>query len=66
MWTQITIDEAVRILLSGGKVNDGFYNWHSSIKLRYPWRWRKARKRKELARKLRGSWAIGDGLWVCK
>ena len=34
MWTQITVAEAVAILVTGGKVDDGFYQWGGTIKLR--------------------------------
>lgn len=64
MWIQISVDEAVSILLAGGKVDDGFYRWAGSLQLRNPRRWRKARKRHELSRKLSGSWNSGDGWWV--
>ena len=64
MWTQITVAEAVAILVTGGKVDDGFYQWGGTIKLRRPASWKKARRRKELARKLTHSWTCGDGLWV--
>lgn len=66
MWRQVSISEAVSILLAGGLVHDGFYRWSGAIQLACPHRWRaKARKRKELARKLRlGRWNTGDGWWV--
>lgn len=64
MWTQITVAEAVTILIAGGKVDDGFIRWGGTIQLRCPAHWRKARRRKELAHKLSHSWNLGDGLWV--
>lgn len=64
MWMQITAVEAANILLSGGKVDDGFYRWGGTLKLRNPQRWHKARKRKELIRKLSTRWGVGDGWWV--
>ena len=64
MWKQVSISEAASILLAGGHVDAGFYQWAGTLELRYPWRWRKARKRRELERKLAGRWNQGDGWWV--
>lgn len=64
MWVQISVTEAADILISGGKVDDGFYRWGGTLKLRHPEHWRKSRKRKALKRKLAGRWNCGDGWWV--
>lgn len=64
MWKQVSVAEAATILLAGGKVDDGFYHWGGTLQLRCPSRWYKARKRKELIRKLSGVWLTGDGWWV--
>ena len=64
MWVQIPVTEAADILISGGKVDDGFYRWGGTLKLSHPERWRKARKRKELIRKLSTRWGVGDGWWI--
>lgn len=65
MWKQITAEEAAKILLAGGKVDNGFYQWGGTIQLRDPQRWRKARKHKSLIRKLKGVWNHGcDGWWI--
>ena len=64
MWEQISVAEAATILIAGGKVDDGFYKWAGSLELTHPERWRKARKRKALARRLAGAWNTGDGWWV--
>ena len=65
MWTCVSISEAVNTLIAGGRVDDGFYSWGGSIKLRQPARWRKARRRKQLARLLSRR-HVGDGWWVYK
>lgn len=65
MWIQISVTEAVAILLAGGTVDNGFFQWGGTLKLRCPAHWRKSRKRKNLARKLAGEWNKGcDGWWV--
>lgn len=64
MWEQISISEAARILLAGGKVDDGFYKWGGTLQLTHPEQWRKSRKRKALTRRLAGRWNHGDGWWV--
>lgn len=64
MWEQISVTEAVNILLAGGKVDEGFHRWGGTMKLHHPEHWRKARKRRELTRKLSGPWNRGDGLWA--
>jgi len=64
MWRQISISEAAAILIAGGKVDNGFYQWAGTIKLRHPEHWRKARKRKELIRTLANKWVHGDGWWI--
>lgn len=65
MWVQITVSEAVKILVSGGKVDDGFYHWGGSLKLRNPASWRKSRRHHQLERKLRRI-GVGDGWWYYK
>ena len=64
MWTQISVREAVNILVAGGKVDEGFAKWGGTLKLRHPNHWRKARHRKALARRM--SHTLADGWWVYK
>lgn len=63
MWKQISAREAAAILLAGGKVDDGLCKWGGTLQLVNPHRWRKARRRKELTRKLKNRWGVGDGWW---
>lgn len=63
MWKQISYEQAASILAAGGRIDDGFYSWAGSLELVYPWRWRKARKLKQLQRKLRRTLVSPDGWW---
>ena len=62
MWIQISARDAAKILVAGGKVDEGFYRWVGSIKLIHPNHWRKARNRKALTRRMTHTPA--DGWWV--
>lgn len=64
MWKQITEDEAVEILVMGGKVDNGFDLWGGTLQLMHPAHYRKARKRKELKRDMKRYNTGRDGWWV--
>ena len=64
MWKQISLTEAVNWLVSGKGLNVGFYNWQGTLYLLGAQRYMRARKRKELARKLLRNYNGHDGWWI--
>lgn len=65
MFIKVTYREAANLLARGRMVWDGCDSWAGGIQLNAPHRWRKARKLRELERKLRGPWNV-DGWYIYK
>jgi len=64
MWKQISLEEAIAVLVAGQSVNIGFYNWGGTLRLNRPQHWAKARKLRKLTRSLQREGRGADGWWI--